>query len=213
MSGDNPKPPRPASGSAASPKAKPKPKAPAKPVAANAPSAKAASAAATVTANAARAKAAARPARAARDIGLDVRLPKAVCHDMNCPFHGHLKVRGQVMEGVVVSAHMQGSVVVSRTVLHFIPKYERYEKRRRRYLVHSPPCIGIKSGRQVMIAETRPISKGVCFVVVQDLGEAGQEIHGEEAKVSHPSKADAASETPSASGRSPSSTSPRTEAA
>lgn len=117
----------------------------------------------------------------ARDIGLDVRLPKTACHDPNCPFHGHLKVRGQVIEGVVVSDHMQGTVVVSRTVLRFQAKYERYEKRRRRYLVHSPPCLGVHSGRRVRIAETRPLAKNVSFVVVEDMGDARLGVRGEEA--------------------------------
>ncbi len=120
-------------------------------------------------------------APAARDIGLDVRLPKTSCHDPNCPFHGHLKVRGQVMEGIVVSDHMQGTVVVSRTVLHYIPKFERYEKRRSRYLVHSPPCLGIKTGRRVRIAETRSVAKNVSFVVVADLGDARMDVKSEDA--------------------------------
>ena len=37
-------------------------------------------------------------ARRARDIGLDVRAPKARCDDRHCPFHGRLSLRGQVIE-------------------------------------------------------------------------------------------------------------------
>jgi small subunit ribosomal protein S17 len=107
-----------------------------------------------------------------RDIGLDVRPPKEGCEDAHCPFHGRLPVRGQVLEGTVVSAAMQRTVVVERTLLHYVPKYERYEKRRRRYLAHSPPCLHIPVGHRVRIAETRPLSKAVNFCVVQDLGEA-----------------------------------------
>jgi len=107
-----------------------------------------------------------------RDIGLDVRAPKEGCEDRHCPFHGRLPVRGQVLEGTVVSAAMQRTVVVERTLLHYVPKYERYEKRRRRYLAHSPPCLHIPVGHRVRIAETRPLSKEVTFCVVQDLGEA-----------------------------------------
>jgi small subunit ribosomal protein S17 len=116
----------------------------------------------------------------ARDIGLDVRLPKTTCHDAKCPFHGHVKVRGQSLEGVVVSDQMQGTVVVSRTLLRYISKFERSEKRRRRYLAHAPACLKIRAGRRVRIAETRPLAKNVSFVVVADLGEAGLEIKGEE---------------------------------
>ncbi|EQD67871.1 30S ribosomal protein S17P, partial [mine drainage metagenome] len=76
----------------------------------------------------------------ARDIGLDVRTPKTTCDDPRCPFHGQLSVRGQVLEGVVVSTAMQRTAVVERTLLHYVPKFERYEKRRRRYLAHAPIC-------------------------------------------------------------------------
>jgi small subunit ribosomal protein S17 len=74
---------------------------------------------------------------------------------------------------------MQRTVVVERTLLHFIPKYERFEKRRRRYLAHSPPCLHVPVGHRVRIAETRPLSKAVSFCVVQDLGEAKHRVRGE----------------------------------
>lgn len=115
-----------------------------------------------------------------RDIGLDVRAPREACDDRHCPFHGHLSVRGQVLEGTVVSTAMQRTAVVERTLLHTIPKFERREKRRRRYLAHNPPCLKIVVGRRVKIAETRPLSKEVAFCIVADLGEAGLPIRGEE---------------------------------
>jgi small subunit ribosomal protein S17 len=116
----------------------------------------------------------------ARDPGFDVRLPKESCTDDKCPFHGHLKVHGHSMEGVVVSDKMQGTVVVMRTILHYVPKYERYEKRKRRYMAHSPPCLKVTAGRRVRIAETRPIAKNVSFVVIENLGEAALAVKGEE---------------------------------
>ncbi len=116
----------------------------------------------------------------ARDPGLDVRIPKESCTDAKCPFHGHLKVRGYTMEGVVVSNKMQGTVVVQRTLLHYVPKYERYEKRKRRYLAHAPPCLKVAEGRRVRIAETRPLAKNVSFVVVENLGEGPLAIPEEE---------------------------------
>jgi small subunit ribosomal protein S17 len=119
-------------------------------------------------------------ARRARDIGLDVRAPKARCEDRHCPFHGRLPVRGQVLEGTVVSTGMQRTAVVERTLLHFVPKYERYEKRRRRYLAHAPPCMNVPVGHRVRIAETRPLSKLVSFCIVEDLGEAARRVRAEE---------------------------------
>lgn len=118
--------------------------------------------------------------RRARDIGLDVRAPKATCEDRHCPFHGRLPLRGQVIEGTLVSNAMQGTAVVERTILTFVPKFERYEKRRRRYLAHAPPCLGVTVGHRVRIAETRPLSKLVSFCVIEDLGEAARPNVGEE---------------------------------
>jgi small subunit ribosomal protein S17 len=120
------------------------------------------------------------PARRARDVGLDVRAPKSPCDDRHCPFHGHLTLRGQVLEGTVVSLAMQRTAVVERTLLHFVPKFERYEKRRRRYLAHAPPCLNVPLGHRVRIAETRPLSKLVSFCIVEDLGEAAHHVRGEE---------------------------------
>ncbi|NNN17812.1 MAG: 30S ribosomal protein S17 [Thermoplasmata archaeon] len=125
--------------------------------------------------------------RRARDIGLDVRAPKQNCDDQHCPFHGRLSIRGQVLEGTVVSTAMQRTAVVERTLLTRVPKYERYEKRRRRYLAHSPPCLGVVVGHKVRIAETRPLSKLVSFCIVEDLGEAAQHVQGEEAVAPEPS--------------------------
>ncbi|HTT46272.1 MAG TPA: 30S ribosomal protein S17 [Thermoplasmata archaeon] len=120
-------------------------------------------------------------ARRARDIGLDVRAPKTRCDDRHCPFHGRLPVRGQVLEGTVVSTSMQRTAVVERTLLHYVAKFERYEKRRRRYLAHAPPCLNVPVGHRVRIAETRPLSKLVSFCIVEDLGEAAHRVKGEEA--------------------------------
>ena len=124
--------------------------------------------------------------RRARDIGLDVRAPKARCDDRHCPFHGRLPLRGQVLEGTVVSTAMQRTAVVERTLLHYVPKYERYEKRRRRYLAHAPPCLNVPVGHRVRIAETRPLAKLVSFCIVEDLGEAARRVTAEEATPARP---------------------------
>ncbi len=116
----------------------------------------------------------------ARDIGLDVRAPKNTCDDPHCPFHGQLSVRGQVLEGVVVSTAMQRTAVVERTLLHYVPKFERYEKRRRRYLAHAPNCLAVPVGHRVRIAETRPLSKAVAYCIVEDLGEAAMVVPGDD---------------------------------
>jgi len=105
----------------------------------------------------------------ARDIGLDVPAPEETCSDRDCPFHGTLSVRGQLFTGVVVSDKMDKTVVVEREYTQFIPKYERYEKRTSRNMVHCPPCIKVNVGDKVKFSECRPLSKAVSFVVVQKL--------------------------------------------
>jgi small subunit ribosomal protein S17 len=104
-----------------------------------------------------------------RDIGLNVKAPSESCTDRDCPFHGVLPVRGQVLTGVVVSTKEHGTISVEREFLHYISKYERYEKRTSVYHAHCPPCMKVAMGDQVRIAECRPLSKTVSFVAVEKL--------------------------------------------
>jgi len=103
----------------------------------------------------------------ARDIGIDVKPPQKECKDPNCPFHGKLSVRGKVLEAIVVSDKAQKTAIVEKTYFHFIPKYERYERRHSRIAAYNPECIAAKEGDVVKIAETRPISKIKSFVVIE----------------------------------------------
>ncbi len=105
----------------------------------------------------------------ARNIGINVTIPTKTCEDKNCPFHGSLPIRGQIITGVVVSNKMQGSISVSKEFMHYIKKYERYEKRTSSYLAHCPPCINLKEGDKVRIAECRPLSKTISFVAIEKL--------------------------------------------
>lgn len=102
-----------------------------------------------------------------RDIGIDVRPPEKACNDPNCPFHGTLPVRGQMFQGKVKTAKMNGSIVVELERLHYVKKYERYEKRFKRISAHLPECMEVKAGDEVKIMECRPLSKTISFVVVE----------------------------------------------
>lgn len=97
--------------------------------------------------------------------------PKKTCNDPKCPFHGSLSVRGRVLEGVVHSAKMEKTVIVDREYMQFSPKFVRYERRHGHIPSHNPPCIDAKEGDRVKIAECRPLSKTVSFVVVEKIGE------------------------------------------
>ncbi|NIP66544.1 30S ribosomal protein S17 [Candidatus Bathyarchaeota archaeon] len=105
------------------------------------------------------------------EVAFSFEKPRKSCEDPNCPFHGSLSTRGRVMDGVVVSAKMDKTVVVRRDYLKYWPKYKRYERRHSHVPAHNPPCIGAREGNRVKIAECRPISKTVSFVVVEKVGE------------------------------------------
>lgn len=92
---------------------------------------------------------------------------QSICNDRDCPFHGSLRIRGSILEGVVVRSRADKMVVVEREYLHYIPKYMRYERRKSRIHAHNPPCINAKVGDRVKIAECRPISKTISFVVIE----------------------------------------------
>jgi small subunit ribosomal protein S17 len=100
-------------------------------------------------------------------IGLTVKEPEGECSDAKCPFHGQLKVRGKIIDGVVASDKMQKTVTVNTNYLFYQSKYRRYEKRTGRHHAHNPECISAKAGDRVKIAECRPLSKTVSFVVVE----------------------------------------------
>jgi small subunit ribosomal protein S17 len=104
-------------------------------------------------------------------MSLTAKKPKKACKDRNCPFHGDLSIRGHMLEGVLVSARMDKTVIVERNYLHYVPKFMKYERRHSRIPSHSPPCLEAKEGDHVRIAECRPISKTVSFVVVEKIGE------------------------------------------
>lgn len=104
-----------------------------------------------------------------RDIGIDVKPPKKECEDPKCPFHGKLSVRGKILEGLVVSDRAQKTAIIERRYLHFIPKYERYERRHSRIAAYNPDCVDAKIGDYVKIAECRPLSKIKHFVVIEIL--------------------------------------------
>ena len=102
-------------------------------------------------------------------VGMGIEPPKEKCSDVNCPFHGELPVRGRAFEGLVVSDKMAGTVTVGLERMHYIPKYERYERRGSKFHAHNPPCIAAKTGDKVRIMGCRRLSKTKAFVVVQKL--------------------------------------------
>ncbi len=105
------------------------------------------------------------------NIGLEVQKPKGKCENEKCPWHGHLKVRGRIFKGIVVSAKVPLTAVVEWDYYNYVPKYERYERRKSSISVQNPTCIDAKAGSEVRIAECRPLSKTKKFVIIEKIGE------------------------------------------
>ncbi len=105
-----------------------------------------------------------------RSIGIKVNPPRKSCEDPLCPFHGHLKLRGRVLRGRVLSSKPRDAIVVEREYLHYVPKFMRYEKRRNKIHAHLPPCLEITEGDNVTLAECRPIAKSISFVAIERVG-------------------------------------------
>ena len=103
----------------------------------------------------------------ARNVGFEVKAPDKACQDPNCPFHGSLRLRGKLLTGKVVSVTAKKLAVVQREWFQYNKKYLRYMKKRNKMHAHLPPCFELKVGDSVTVAECRPISKTVSFVVVQ----------------------------------------------
>ena len=75
------------------------------------------------------------------------------------------KSGGRVLRGIVVASKMQDTctVAVERYVKH--PKYKKFMRRTKKYLVHDAGNTA-KVGDKVEIIETRPISKRKTFKLV-----------------------------------------------
>ncbi|MBU1850224.1 MAG: 30S ribosomal protein S17, partial [Nanoarchaeota archaeon] len=66
---------------------------------------------------------------------------------------------------------MHKTVTVEWERRKYIPKYERYEKRRSKVKAHNPNCIKAQEGDLVVIKEVRPISKSKNFVVMEIINQ------------------------------------------
>ena len=106
-------------------------------------------------------------AKTKKDIGLDVKPPKDKCENAKCPWHGGLKIRGRMFKGEVVSAKTVNTAIVKWNYYYYIPKYERYERRKTTVTTFNPTCINAREGDTVIIGECRPLSKTKKFAVLE----------------------------------------------
>ena len=81
--------------------------------------------------------------------------------------NGQFRTHGRTFVGTVVSDKMHRTVVVEWERRHYVPKYQRYQRRYSKVAAHNPDEIDAKKGDKVTIMETRPISKTKSFVVIK----------------------------------------------
>merc|ERR1712066_47620 len=106
-----------------------------------------------------------------RNVGLGFATPKEAKEgnfvDKKCPFTGNVSIRGKILKGMVVSTKMKRTIIIRRNYLHYIKKFNRFEKRHSNMAVHCSPCFEPKEGDIVTVGQCRPLSKTVRFNVLK----------------------------------------------
>lgn len=112
-----------------------------------------------------------------KNIGLGFRTPRSASEgkyiDKKCPFTGNVSIRGRILSGIVHSTKMDKTIVVRRNYLHFVKKYQRYEKRHTNISAHLSPCFRASEGDTVIMGQCRPLSKTVRFNVIKVIPAGG----------------------------------------
>merc|ERR1712164_99823 len=103
-----------------------------------------------------------------KNVGLGYKTPKEAIDgtyvDNKCPFTSNVSIRGRILKGMCISANkMKNTIVVRRDYLHYVKKYNRFEKRHRNIPVHCSPAFRVKEGDIITIGQCRPLSKTVRF--------------------------------------------------
>ncbi|KAB5594233.1 hypothetical protein CTheo_2314 [Ceratobasidium theobromae] len=100
-----------------------------------------------------------------KDVGLGFKTPAEAINgtyiDKKCPFTGDVSIRGRILTGRVVSTKMTRTIIIRRDYLHYIPKYNRYEKRHKNLAAHASPAFRIEIGDTVTVGKVQsPGRKG-----------------------------------------------------
>ena len=72
-----------------------------------------------------------------------------------------------LISGVVISTKMKRTIVIRRDYLHYIKKYNRFEKRHHTVAAHCSPAFRINIGDVATVGQCRPLSKTVRFNVIR----------------------------------------------
>ncbi len=80
--------------------------------------------------------------------------------DKKCPFTGNVSIRGRILSGVVKTTKMKRTIVIRRDYLHYISKYNRFEKRHSTLPAHCSPAFLVREGQKVVVGQCR------CVVII-----------------------------------------------
>merc|ERR1711953_1197877 len=116
--------------------------------------------------------------RYTRTVGLGFKMPAEAREgnyiDKKCPFVGKVSIRGRILTGVITKLKMNKTAVIRRDYLHYVKKYNRFEKRHKNVSVHLSPCFrDVKIGDVATVGECRPLSKTVKFNTLKVSKSAG----------------------------------------
>ncbi|GFO35011.1 40S ribosomal protein s11 [Plakobranchus ocellatus] len=82
--------------------------------------------------------------RYVRNVGLGFKTPREAIIgtyiDKKCPFTGNVNIRGRILTGRVLKMKMMRTIVIRREYLHYVKKYNRFEKKHKNLSVHLSPC-------------------------------------------------------------------------
>merc|ERR1711981_877845 len=106
--------------------------------------------------------------RYTRTVGLGFKMPAEAREgnyiDKKCPFTGKVSIRGRILTGVVAKLKVNRTAVIRRDYLHYVKKYNRFEKRHKNISVHLSPCFRDTAiGDTLTVGECRPLSKTVKY--------------------------------------------------
>lgn len=107
-----------------------------------------------------------------KNVGLGIKTPREAIEgtyiDKKCPFTGDVAIRGRLLRGTINNMKMKRTLTIRRDYLHYIKKYNRFEKRHKNISAHvSPAFIDLNKGDTVLVGQCRPLSKTVRFNVLK----------------------------------------------
>ncbi|XP_057642688.1 40S ribosomal protein S11-like [Chionomys nivalis] len=99
-----------------------------------------------------------------KNIGQGYKTPKEAIEgtyiDKKCVFTGNISIRGRILSSVLTKIKMQRTIVISLDCLHYIRKYNCFEKHHKNMSVHLYPCFrDVQISDIVTVGECRTLSK------------------------------------------------------